>query len=321
MENKPTTEQLLELLKYYTADSLKTEQTKLTKAANQAKDVASGRLGVLFSQEEREILMKASTLMISLKSRVERAKEVRQQEEEAKKRYWEQREKKARQLINARFPLPTATPDEVMALAELYLALHEVGVIDYRTSSKAAKELQESVGEYVGRLKRSAREAVLYHRHDCLEKLHSHIDFGDIGELEARLDKLVANLQNTALPKVRLQHKSTLDFVRTQLAIETTDNVTRLKTGLAAGAGENLTHRQAAAPDNVATLRVGSKEETHVIVKAYATAEEMAAGKPGVTYGPMPMEKARPIIAQHEEMKLFYKLEDEAGHEITLPHD
>lgn len=231
MENKPTTEQLLELLRYYTADSLKAEQTKLTKAANQALDTANGRLGMLFSPEEREVLQQAAALMRGLKSRVERAKEVRQQEEEAKKRFYEQRSKQAWQLVNARFPMPTETTDDLMALAELFLALHESRVISYRDTVKAAKSLEESVSENIGRLKRTAREAVLYYRHDCREKLHEHIDHGEMDGLAARADQVVADLQAKALPQVRQQYKTLLEYVRSQLTIETTENVTRLNVG------------------------------------------------------------------------------------------
>lgn len=104
MSESDKTQELLELFKYFKAEDLKNEQTQLTKTANKVRDTANGRLRALFTDEEQQTLLQAATLLRSLKSRVEHAKEIKAREEARKAKELKDSIAAARNVVNEAFP-------------------------------------------------------------------------------------------------------------------------------------------------------------------------------------------------------------------------
>lgn len=226
MEHKPSTEQLLELLKYYNADDLKRQQTNLTKAANQLRETVSSKLGTLFSEEEQQVLMQAAGLLGSLKTRVERAKEVKQQDEARKKKEWEELGRLRRQIANLVFPLPTDTDEDLVALLEFNLALGERRVLAYRPSIESSMKWPKARFLERGTI----RKHISCYRHDCQEAIAEHWECraADSEGIEREMMAFREKLEREYIPHARAVFKDVIEFFKTEMAIEVSDNVTRL---------------------------------------------------------------------------------------------
>lgn len=138
MNDDDKTQEILKLFQYYRADTLKNEQTQLTKTANKVKDIASGRFRVLFSTKELEALYEAATLLSSLKNRVEHAKEIAMREEARRQEALANCQKEARIAINAVFPKKEGNEQELFVWALLlknYMVSHYGRISDHRASS------------------------------------------------------------------------------------------------------------------------------------------------------------------------------------------
>ncbi len=128
MSESDKTQELLELLKYFKSEDLKNEQTQLTKTANKVRDTANGRLGALFTDDEKQTLRDAATLLTSLKTRVEHAKEIKAREEARKEKELKESLAASRAVINAAFPDSDSTTDRLdVLLWALFLGKHMVG--------------------------------------------------------------------------------------------------------------------------------------------------------------------------------------------------
>ncbi|TBW57398.1 hypothetical protein EZI54_07000 [Marinobacter halodurans] len=112
---------ILETLKYTTADGFRRLQTTLTKTANSIeKDAVKGRLGLLFTEEEKQTLEQAAALLRQVKGRVEHAKEIKAREERRREKLMQARDQKVRSI--AKKNLPTSAR-ELITLT-LFLKLH-----------------------------------------------------------------------------------------------------------------------------------------------------------------------------------------------------
>lgn len=101
------TQNLIDALKYFSADRTKSLQTKLTKTANAIeKDGLSVELRTLLSDDEQATLAKAANILRSIKGKVEHAKEIKQREEARQQAAWDARQARILTHCNTLFPDP-----------------------------------------------------------------------------------------------------------------------------------------------------------------------------------------------------------------------
>lgn len=129
-----TPEVVLKLGELYSAKDLRSVQTKLTSVAGDLRKIGQrwssrsglmGRLGEQLTGEQRQLLLDAAQLIVSVGNNVVHAKEKRQRTEKEAQRRREAREKRANQLVAAEFPLPAARHDnedllEIVKTALIY---------------------------------------------------------------------------------------------------------------------------------------------------------------------------------------------------------
>lgn len=128
MKDSEKTEELLALFKYFRADTLKNEQTQLTKAANKIRSTATGQLQVLFTEDEQNTLLAAATLLSSLKERVEHAKEIKERDEARRANELKENIAAARAVVDSAFPASEALQQRRDTLLwAVYLARAMVG--------------------------------------------------------------------------------------------------------------------------------------------------------------------------------------------------
>lgn len=145
-----TSEVVLKLGEYYSAQQMRKVQTGLTTAAGELRSLTqhnalNGKLGATLSHEQRELLNNAAALLDSIKYKVEHAKErkVRVEKAAAKKR--QQWDREADQLVKKHFSLPMNTVAEQLGVLELYLVAEPILAPAYylRCPSELRKAIEE----------------------------------------------------------------------------------------------------------------------------------------------------------------------------------
>lgn len=229
MENQPTKEQLLELLRYYKSTELRSLQTQLTKSRNQIRDVTTGRLAPLFSQSELDTLRQASALLGSLNGRVEKAKEVRQREEEVREREQEARRREGFRVLLQHFALPLESTDEAMTAAAIYIACHDQERRLWRRGTEAANDLVRQIDGRIQRDGGKVSHVIAAAMDDLRRELQDWITDFPVADMAGEAQKLLARV-NDALGDTRRRYAPQLGLIHAQLTIEASDNVTRLPT-------------------------------------------------------------------------------------------
>lgn len=145
-----TTDLVLELGEFYSAQQMRKVQTGLTTAAREIRALTEngsllGRLGGKLSFEQRELLTNAAALLDSVKYNVEHAKERKTRDEKAKAKQRQQWEREAKQLIEKHFTLASDTVIEQLGILELHLVAqavmgHTVYLKDHLRLRKAMQE-------------------------------------------------------------------------------------------------------------------------------------------------------------------------------------
>lgn len=125
MKKDPTTKDVLDAFTFTSAESLKSEQTKLTRTANQVFGVTTGRLKGLFSEDELETLRKAGALLNNIKRRVEAAKEAKERQEKEAERLRKLNSEKSGRLLDTHIPDSEADSKTKLQLVLFVLLLHK----------------------------------------------------------------------------------------------------------------------------------------------------------------------------------------------------
>lgn len=130
-----TTELVLDLGKFYSANELRSLQTKLTAASREVRSLTVdrgllGRIGHQLTREQRQLLKDAATLIESVNHNITHAKEKRKRSEQEAKKRQEARDSRAKQLIASEYPLPSKTHDELLDALKIALTLNRAQVFD-----------------------------------------------------------------------------------------------------------------------------------------------------------------------------------------------
>jgi len=215
MDDKTT--QILELLKWHTAEDLKRVQTKFTKTANAIKNEAiNSRLSVLYTAEELEMLNNAAVILSKTKNKIERAKDVKKKEEERQRLLDEEYAKKRLLIIDKHIDLDTMPADEVLIM---YCCLQPV----YNTEKYLSEDI-EGLFKYPDRYRHTINEW----RRDIKSKLDHQFAWR-----EEPAEEIVINfLREYQLKDRKITHdayKDIIDRFNTFVAVKNGSNVELLK--------------------------------------------------------------------------------------------
>lgn len=124
-----TAEAILKLGQFYSAQELRGMQSKLTGAVREVRALIGNkgliaRIGELLTHEQRQLLRDAASLVESVNSNLEHAKEKRLRDEKAAAVRLKERELQAKQLVSESFPLPCDTPEQMLEVIRLGLTLN-----------------------------------------------------------------------------------------------------------------------------------------------------------------------------------------------------
>lgn len=145
-----TTELVLELGEYHSAQRIRKVQTGLTSAARELRSLVQGqyssfegRLGAHLTHEQRELLTNAAKLLDSIKYNVEHAKERKAREEKAAAKLQEQRERQAKQMAAKFLDLPVETVEQQIDVLKLYLVARSILIGSMMDSDYSLREKME----------------------------------------------------------------------------------------------------------------------------------------------------------------------------------
>lgn len=125
MKNTSSTQELLDQFSFLGSDWFKSEQTKLARTGNHVREVASGRLAALFSEDEKATLMQASLLLLNVKRRVEAAKEAKIRQEKEAERQRKANIAAAAKLLDQHLPSEDGAIADRLRLVKWALLLHK----------------------------------------------------------------------------------------------------------------------------------------------------------------------------------------------------
>ncbi|PWU27320.1 hypothetical protein DK254_33055 [Pseudomonas sp. RW407] len=200
-----TAEVVLNLGGLYTAKDLRSVQTKLTSVSGELRKIGHGstrsgvlgRLGDHLTEDQRQLLLDAANLIDSVGNNVVHAKEKRQRSEKEAQRRREAREKRAKQLVTAEFPLPAVPNDheDLLEIVKTALIYNRARVYQafYSPTEFCLKQRPElgTPGVRFG-TKRERDYSDLFHkitylRSDLLDAIQDEISYDDGSEVEERL--------------------------------------------------------------------------------------------------------------------------------------
>lgn len=145
-----TAEAILNLGQFYSAQDLRGMQPKLTGAAREVRALTGNkgliaRIGELLTHEQRQLLRDAASLIESVNTNLEHAKEKRQRDEKAATAKRKERELQAKQLVSESFPLPCDTPEQMLEVIRQGLILNHARAFQ---SYYSPRELSQKLREY-----------------------------------------------------------------------------------------------------------------------------------------------------------------------------
>lgn len=211
------TKQVLELLKFHTADDLKKNQTKFTKTANSIKcDAIHGRLSALYTSKELEILSQAVGILNGTKYKIEHAKEVAQREEKRQERLEEEYKIKGQAIIVKHINFESMADDEILIM---YCVLNHYDNL-YKYTSEDIEELFKHPDRY---------QFVLNNwKSDIAKELHTKFPF-----LEEPKEETITNfLRDYKLKKrneITERYSSLIERFNTFVAIKNESNIELLR--------------------------------------------------------------------------------------------
>ncbi|WP_128655771.1 hypothetical protein [Pseudomonas aeruginosa] len=218
-------EDVLAVLEYYNAASLKAQQTALSGTATQLEKLLGGPLHKLLEPEEANAIRKAGEIVRSINIRVEHAKEIKRREEKQREARLKARKALIDAEIRAAIPRPQATAENVIRITTLAMALHqEKFILDFYDVPTVIRQFQE-------RLQRALKEKALggymdYVHTDIVRGLSETLDYRQSGNPRADIAAALS-LCESWKPRYRPTQEF-LDFVHHQIAIEHSTNVERL---------------------------------------------------------------------------------------------
>lgn len=235
-----TTEQVLDLMRYYSGADLKAQQSKLTSTATQLEKLAQADrgLGELLELAERDVLKQAAVLIKELNVRVERAKEIKVREEKRRAKERDEYSKAVNQALYDRFPPVTEDspdkPERLLAIVELHLGLFECNFLeDYWDDGKSShfgrdfdrwEKRQETLTYIVNVSSQNLRSDLNYR----LEYLERAGERGDKSLTAAQALQDVLEAADQKRDVVRLNNPALFEYIERLLAIEKASNVERL---------------------------------------------------------------------------------------------
>lgn len=156
----------------------------------------SGRISERLSYEQRQLLLDAATLIESVNSHIEHAKEKRVRDEKATKRRQDARNAGAKQLIAAEFPLLHETVEQQLEVLKDALVFNRVGVHvgfydPQKYNQEWIKHLVEApkVGSWTTP-QRYLKSCITSARSELIQALCSDIAYDDGSSVEERLNVL-----------------------------------------------------------------------------------------------------------------------------------
>lgn len=218
-------EDVLAVLEYYNAASLKAQQTALSGTATQLEKLLGGPLHKLLEPEEADAIRRAGEIVRSINIRVEHAKEIKRREEKQS----EARRKARKALIDAEvraaIPRPQATGQDVIRITTMAIALHhEKFILDFLDAPTMIRQYQD-------RLQRAVKEKDLrgyvdYAHADIVRGLSETLDYRQSGNPKPDIAAALSLCESWE-PR-RRPTQDFLEFVHRQIAIEHSANVERL---------------------------------------------------------------------------------------------
>ncbi|MEE4742738.1 hypothetical protein V2K00_11765 [Pseudomonas alliivorans] len=232
-----TPELMRKLNEQYNSTQLRAAQTKLTNTSRELRNLSSGhkmgrglisRLGDYLSVEQRELLTQAAQLLESVNSHVEHAKEKLVRDEKAAKRRQDERNARAKLLIDATYPLPTESLDQKLELLRTVLLFNRIGAYDsfYSTvelNSQIRSTLLTPFSRLIGwgRLTAYRVSCLGSLRIQLVEALTNDISYDDGSEVEDRLAALLAKVrEENATAALTAEEQVTLRLWKEALASE-----------------------------------------------------------------------------------------------------
>ena len=218
-------EDVLAVLEYYNAASLKAQQTALSGTATQLEKLLGGPLHKLLEPEEADAIRKAGEIVRSINIRVEHAKEIKRREEKQREARLKARKALIDAEVRAAIPRPQATAEDAIRITTLAMALHqEKFILDFYDVPTMTSQYQE-------RLQRALKEKALggyvdYAHTDIVRGLSETLDYRQSGSPKADIAAALS-LCESWKPKHRTAQEF-LEFVHRQIAIEHSANVERL---------------------------------------------------------------------------------------------
>ncbi|WP_137887665.1 hypothetical protein [Pseudomonas sp. 2FE] len=222
-----TTEQVLEIFKYYDAASLKAQQTKLSGAATQLEKLTTGPLRGLLELEESALIKQAGELIRSLNLRVEHAKEVKKRDEVRRQQLQKEHEIRIKHAIQDLLPRPEPSCDAAMDSALLLLGLHKEKIaLDFYSVPEVQKAILKRFDDTV--TERQSCAGFIAWLYDDIER--GVRDAYCSRDIASPRDELLAALQRVEAGQsaIKALYKQLLGHMQSQLAIEQSSNVERL---------------------------------------------------------------------------------------------
>lgn len=201
-----TPEVVLKLGELYSAKDLRSVQTKLTSVSGELRKIGQrwttrsgllGRLGEHLTADQQQLLLDAAHLIDSVGNNVVHAKEKRQRTEKEAQRRREARDKRAKQLVVAQYPLPAApnANEDLLEIVKTALIYNRARVLHTFYSpiqfcQKHGPDLGTS-GEHFG-TKRERNYSdlffqITYLRSELITAIQEEISYDDGSEVEERL--------------------------------------------------------------------------------------------------------------------------------------
>lgn len=145
-----TADEILKLGQLYSAKELRNLQSKLTGAAREVRTLTGNRgliarIGELLTCEQRQLLRDAASLVDSVNTNLEHAKEKRQRDEKIAAAKRKERELQAKQLVRESFHLPCDTPEQMLEVIRLGLTINHARAFQ---SFYSPREFSQKLRQY-----------------------------------------------------------------------------------------------------------------------------------------------------------------------------
>ncbi len=211
---------LLDLHQFYTADSLKKLQTKLSKLSNGIiNDGVESRIAVLFSKEEIETLKKAAAILRSVKSKVEHAKEIKTREEQHYERRYSEARAAALALFDVYFPEPDSLKEKFIISVSMRIQSH-IFSLHYLATELDKIDLN-GINFWIKDMWQDAKEELI---RKVIDLPRLQVQMPEKATIEAFRQRI----DNEIRQKVMKEYASYLDKLDQAITVESSDNIAQL---------------------------------------------------------------------------------------------